>query len=369
VRLTDLPTPAAVVDLNRVEANCRWMAERAVALGVALRPHVKTHKCPEAARLQVGGSPGGITVSTLAEAGFFAAAGFRDITYAVPVAPKRVRDALNIAERIDRLSLLVDSHEAVRAIEEAARNGRVPVFLKVDCGYGRAGVNPHTDGAIALAERLHRSSSVEFRGLLTHGGHSYDCVDRLGIAAVADQERDAVVGFAQRLRVLGIPVPEVSVGSTPTMRVAEDLRGVTEIRPGNYVFFDGFQSMIGSCDIDEVAFSVLSTVIGSHPDRSTLVLDAGALALSKDPGATHVDPTVGFGVLCDPQLRPLAHLHLGSLSQEHGKAAVSGGPMPQVGDRLRIIPNHSCLSAALFDRYAVVRQDTVVETWHPVRGW
>ena len=368
LRLQDLPTPAAIVDLDRVEANCAWMSARAQALGVRLRPHVKTHKCVPVAQLQVGGHDAGITVSTLAEARHFASAGFRDITYAVPVSPGRVAEAIALGDSIDRLNLLVDCDAPVDAIESAADGRVVPVFLKVDCGYGRAGVRPDSDQAQTLAERLHRSQHIDFRGLLTHGGHSYDCADRAEIVAVAEQERDVVVGFAQRLRSQDIPIPEVSVGSTPTMRVAEDLDGVTEIRPGNYAFFDVYQSMIGSCTLQEVGFSVLTTVIGSYPEESRVVVDAGALALSKDAGATHVDAQCGYGVVCDLEARPVSSMRLVSLSQEHGKVR-TGESVPQVGTLLRLMPNHSCLSSALFETYHVVRRQTVVDEWMPVRGW
>lgn len=367
-RLQDLPTPAAIVDLDRVEANCAWMAARSHSLDVKLRPHVKTHKCVPVAQLQVADHGAGITVSTLAEAWHFASAGFRDITYAVPVAPARVAEAIALGDSIDRLNLLVDCGAPVDAIESAADGRAVPVFLKVDCGYGRAGVRPDTVQASALAERLHRSPHIDFRGLLTHGGHSYDCVDRAGIASVAKQERDVVIGFADQLRNQGICVPEISVGSTPTMRVVDALDGVTEIRPGNYAFFDVYQSMIGSCTLQEVGFSVLTTVIGSYPEDGRVVLDAGALALSKDAGAVHVDPRCGYGVVCDLAGQPLRAMHLNSLSQEHGKVQTEG-QVPAVGTRLRVMPNHSCLSSALFETYHVVRGQTVVDEWMPVRGW
>jgi D-serine deaminase-like pyridoxal phosphate-dependent protein len=368
MHLKDLSTPAAVVDLDKVQASCAWMSQRAHDLGVKLRPHVKTHKCLAAARLQMGDHGAGIAVSTLAEAAHFAAGGCKDIIYAVPIAPQKVAQALALSDTVDRLALLVDSAPPVDAIEQQAAGRMVPVFLKVDCGYGRAGVSPDKPLAMEMAQRLHSSPAIDFRGLLTHGGHSYDCGSRAAIARVAEQERDVVVGFAKRLQAQGIPVPEVSVGSTPTMRVVDDLSGVTEIRPGNYVFFDVFQSMIGSCTLDEVGFSVLTTVIGSYPDRNLVVVDAGALALSKDVGATHVDASGGYGVVCDERGQPHRGMHLGSLSQEHGKISVDG-VVPAVGTLLRVMPNHSCLSAALFDQYYVVRNQAVVDVWHPVRGW
>jgi D-serine deaminase-like pyridoxal phosphate-dependent protein len=374
MRIDELPTPCALVDLDRLERNCARMSERVARLGTRLRPHVKTHKCVEAARLQVRGHFGGITVSTLAEAGAFAAAGFRDITYAVPIAMARVAEAAELARRLDRLTLLLDSDAAVSALEAgaAAQGVRLSVMLKVDCGYHRAGVDPASEAAVALAARIAGSPGLELRGVLTHAGHAYRCRDAAEIAAVARQERAVTVAFAERLRSAGLAVPEVSIGSTPTIALATDLTGVTEVRPGNYAFFDAFQAAIGSCTLDDAAFLVIASVIGSYPERGVALLDAGALALSKDEGPRHVDPECGYGVLVDPlSRRPLSGAKLHALSQEHGHvhggtAAIAALP---VGGKVAIVPNHSCLAAALHDRYAVIRSGTVVAEWRPVRGW
>ena len=362
MEISALETPALLLDWDRVSANCANMADRARRLGVRLRPHVKTHKCAEIAALQVGEHFGGITVSTLAEARAFKASGFHDITLAVPLAPERVAEAADLG-----LNLLVDSMEGVEAIESLGRTEPVATFLKVDCGYGRAGVVPESVAALALAERLHRSSCTEFLGVLTHGGHSYDCVGADQIRRVAEQERDAVVGFAATLRSRGVPCPEVSVGSTPTMMHVESLEGVTEIRPGNYAVFDAFQAAIGSCSVDDVAVSVLGTVISAHPDRA--ILNLGALALSKDAGPVHVDPHCGYGLLLDELGRPMPGLRLVSLSQEHGKLRGSGVERLRVGDRLRVVPNHSCLTMACFDTAVRVSGQQILGTISPCRGW
>ncbi len=374
MRIAELPTPAAVVDLDRLERNCARMGERVTRLGARLRPHVKTHKCAEAARLQVRGHFGGITVSTLAEARAFAAAGFRDITLAVPIAPRRIAEAAELARRLDRFTLLTDSEPVVDELEAcaAAQGVRLAVMLKVDCGYHRAGVDPTSEASVALAARIARSPGLDFRGVLTHAGHAYRCRSAAEVAAVAAQERSITVTFAERLRRAGIAVPELSIGSTPTIALATDLTGVTEVRPGNYVFFDAFQAAIGSCTLDDAAFFVLATVIGSYPERGVALLDAGALALSKDEGPRHVDPECGYGVLIDPRSRrALPDVKLHALSQEHGHvrgdaAAIAALP---VGATVAIVPNHSCLAAALFERFAVASGDDVVAEWRPARGW
>jgi D-serine deaminase-like pyridoxal phosphate-dependent protein len=374
MHIEELPTPAAVVDLDRLERNCERMSERMRALGVRLRPHVKTHKCAEAARLQVRGHFGGITVSTLVEARAFAAAGFADITYAVPIAPARIAEAAELTRHLERLSLLVDHEAVVGELEAcaAAQGVRFQVLLKIDCGNHRAGVDPAAESSVALAARLVRSPYLDFAGVLAHAGHAYRARDAAEAAAVAVQERDVTAAFAERLRAAGIEVGEVSVGSTPTMCAAIDLTGVTETRPGNYLFFDAFQTAIGSCTLDDVAFYVLATVIGSYPARGELLLDAGALALSKDEGPRHVDAECGYGILVHPlSRRPRRGLKIVALTQEHGQ--VHGAPetvaAQPIGTRVMVVPNHSCLAAALHGRFAVVRGETVVEEWAPVRGW
>ena len=374
MHIEDLPTPSAVVDLDRLERNCERMSERMRALGVRLRPHVKTHKCAEAARLQVRGHFGGITVSTLAEARAFAAAGFADITYAVPIAPARIAEAAELARRIERLALLVDHEAVVGELEAcaAAQGVRLRVLLKIDCGYHRAGVDPAAESSVPLAARLARSPYLDFAGVLTHAGHAYHARDAAEAATVAAQERDVMVAFAVRLREAGIEVAEVSVGSTPTMCAATDLTGVTEARPGNYAFFDAFQTAIGSCTLSDAAFFVLASVIGSYPARGEVLLDTGALALSKDEGPRHVDAECGYGVLVHPlSRRPRRGLRLAALSQEHGhvRGATEAVAAQPIGTKVMVVPNHSCLAAALHERFAVVRGETVVDEWRPVRGW
>lgn len=372
MHLHDLPTPCALVDLDQLERNARRVADKARRLGVRLRPHVKSHKCLEIARIQTDLHFGGVTVSTLAEAAAFADGGFTDITYAVPIAPQKIADAADLHSGIEALNLIVDHPETVRAIEElaASRGIALPVYLEIDCGGERSGVRPDDELAERLVRSLAGSAHIDFRGLLTHAGHAYRAHNRTEVFELACEERNVMTALAAQLRDLGVEVGEVSVGSTPTMRAIDDLTGVTEVRPGNYVFYDAFQSAIGSCDLDEIAFSVLATVIGVHPDYGHAVVDAGALALSMDPGPVHVDAGCGYGlpVATDDQ-HPLPGLRMVALTQEHGKLRGPGVEALRPGTRLRILPNHSCLAAACFDRYHVLRGTEVVDEWHPVKGW
>lgn len=361
VSIYDLPTPALLLDLEVLERNLRRTSERAASMAVAMRPHIKTHKSVEVAGLQRALGICGITVSTLYEARVFADHGFTDLTWAFPVILTRLDEVRELAERVT-LRLVVDSPEAVDALEGL----RLPlhVWLKVDCGYHRAGVDPESPQALELARRLAASPTLSFDGLLTHSGHAYDGPSRQEVAAVAEQERSVMAGFAERLRGEGIAVPAVSVGSTPALSVVERLDGVTEVRPGNYCFHDFAQVTIGSCAVRDCAVTVLASVVSCRPGAGRSVVDAGALAMSKDTGPRREQPSMGevfadygAGVL-DGEARLL------SLSQEHG---ILGVPRP-VGSRVRILPNHSCLTAAQFDEYAVVRGDEVVDRWKIWRG-
>ena len=364
----DLPTPALLLDLDVLEANLRRMKERTAALGVALRPHVKTHKCLEVAERQRALGIAGITVSTLYEARVFADHGFDDLTWAFPVIFSRLPEVRKLAERVT-LRLVVDSPEAVAALEGLGnfRRLRRPlhVWLKVDCGYHRAGVDPESPAALELARRLAASPSLCFDGILTHSGHAYHGPTRAEVAMVAAQERSVMAGFADRLRQEGIAVPGVSVGSTPAMAVVERLDGVTEARPGNYCFHDFAQVALGTCGVRDCAVTVLASVVSHRPGDGRSVVDAGALALSKDLGPERPErPTMGE-VFADYEAGVLEEeARLVGLSQEHG---ILSAPRP-VGSRLRILPNHSCLTAAQFDEYAVVRGEEVVDRWRIWRG-
>lgn len=360
--LKDLPTPCLVVDLDKLEANISRMAEKTQRLGVALRPHIKTHKCIEIARLQEEAGARGLTVSTLYEARVFADHGFKDLTWAFPVILNRASDLRELAERV-KLRLVVDSPEAVDVLE--ALDYPLHVSLKVDCGYHRAGVDP--DGALAsdLVQRLHRSNRLVFDGLLTHSGHAYKATSRAELVAVAEEERSVMARLAEQLRARGLEVPVVSVGSTPAMSVVEDLEGVSEARPGNYVFYDRMQTDLGACQVSDCAVTVLASVVSSQPDAAHCVIDAGALAMSKDPGS-EASASVDMGAVYENYESGLlsTQTRLQGLSQEHGIVLAA---LP-VGNRIRILPNHSCLTVACFDHCFAVRGEQVKARWRIWNG-
>lgn len=356
-QLEDLQTPALVVDLDKLEANIATMAEKTRRLGVSLRPHIKTHKCIEIAQMQQAAGCRGLTVSTLYEARVFADHGFDDLTWAFPLILNRMPEVRELAERLT-LRLLVDSAAAIDALE--AQRFPFHIWLKVDCGYHRAGVDPGGSLALELAERLSESDLLRFDGLLTHSGHAYKADSLVSLRAVAEQERRVMSQFASELRDRNLVVPAVSVGSTPAMSVVEDLQGIDEARPGNYVFYDRMQADLGACQVPDCAVTVLASVVSSQPGADHCVVDAGALSLSKD-AASPIDGEESMGeIFRDYELGALSEsAHLGALSQEHGILSCN---LP-VGQRVRILPNHSCLTVACFDECAVVRGDRVVDRW------
>ena len=366
----DLPTPALLLDLDVLERNLDRMAERARALGVALRPHVKTHKCLEVGRMQLERGARGITVATLPEAQAFADGGFTDITWAFPLVLGRVAEVVALARRIT-FRVTVDSVAALEVLGASARAGGVEVhaWLEVDSGHHRSGVDPHSAASVSLARRLADERGVAFDGLLTHAGHSYHARTRAERAAIAEAERAAMVAFAALLERDGVAVPAVSVGSTPAMSAVERLDGVSEVRPGNYAFYDFMQVAAGVCAVEDCAVTVLASVVSHQRGAAHVVVDAGALALSKDPGPQ--DPALSRGLgpvvsgLVGRRLEPAVQVR--AVSQEHGMVGgETAGDVEErfaVGERIRILPNHSCLTAAMFDRYHVVRGADVVDEW------
>jgi len=370
--LETIPTPALLLDVERVRNNAKRIGNRVRDLGARLRPHVKTHKSIEVARIQTEGHSGAITVSTLAEASAFVAGGFQDITYAVPIEPGKFRAALTLAKSCQRLSLITDDPDIPALLNQAARKADVTVdlFLKIDCGYHRCGVEPDSKEAFEIPGRISDSSNLRFAGILTHAGHSYHHHSDDERMTIARHERDVMSQFAERLRDSGIDVPNVSIGSTPTITIVDHLDGIDEARPGNYIFFDAFQAAIGSCTLDDCALTVLAAVIHRDPKRNKVVIDAGAIALSKDRGAIEFDPLCGYGRVLDLDGRNLG-LRLDSLSQEHGEIVAENSDISRlrVGSRVRVLANHSCLSAAQHSHYNVVEADRIVDCWEIQRGW
>ena len=365
----DLPTPALLLDETRMMRNIVRLAERAERLGVSLRPHLKTAKSVEAARRLSGGAPGPITVSTLAEAEVFHDAGHADILYAVGIAPQKLRRVQALRARGCDLVVILDNEAQAQAVAEAD----VPALIEIDSDGHRGGLRPDDPVLIHVGRILHDSGCL--RGVMTHAGESYAVRGAAAHAEFAELERMAAVTAAERLRDASLPCPVVSVGSTPTAHAARDLTGVTELRAGVYMFFDLVMAGIDVCTVDDVALSVLTTVIGHQPAKGWTMIDAGWMALSRDRGTASQDVDQGYGLVCDENGRVLPDLIVSSANQEHGIVSLrpgAEGSMPElpVGTRLRILPNHACATAAQHDRYNVLPQDGgPLQTWPRFGGW
>ena len=379
--LQNIPTPALVLDLPVLERNCERMRRLATAHGVELRPHLKTAKSAEVARIATLGQPGGITVSTVAEAAYFAARGFVDLTYAVGIAPDKLAslDALQREHHAD-IRLIADHPSQVSAVaaRASALGGAFEVLIEVDTGGGRGGIPPEGPELLELAGLLASAApTLRLVGVLTHAGHSYHAHGAAEITKVAEAERAGAVLAASRLRAAGHVCRVVSVGSTPTVLHAERFDGVTEIRPGVYTLFDLHQAALGCCGIRDIAASVLATVIGHNERVGRIVLDAGGLALSKDVSANELRTDAGYGLICPAisDCSPVPEHYVIEVHQEHGLVAgPRGGPpdwerMP-VGSRVRVLPNHACMTAAPYRRFHVVDGESgIVQVWDRATGW
>lgn len=373
--LLEIETPAALIDVARMQRNIARMQDRMNALGVGFRPHVKTAKCVAVADRQRAAGANGITVSTLREAEKFFAEGYDDILYAVSIAPHKLKRAGRLREQGCRLTILVDSIAIARAVVETqTRSDPFEVLIEVDSDGHRSGVAPEDAGLIEIARVLDIGGAV-LRGVLTHAGSSYELHDPEALRQLAEQERALSVRAAERLRAAGFPCPVVSVGSTPTALSARALDGVTEVRCGVYVFFDLVMTNVGVCTIDDIALSVLTTVIGHQPDKGWVIVDAGWMAMSRDRGTARQPHDYGYGLVCDMAGEPIKDgLIMIAANQEHGiLAAPDGGALSvaerfPVGTRLRILPNHACATGAQFSQYHAIG-DVAPVTWKRFNGW
>lgn len=371
MRSASLPTPHLVVDREVLDRNLDRMQSIAARHGVRLRPHMKTTKSVEIACAAHGGQAGPITVSTLREAWHFADAGFRDILYAITTTPSRVAEIAALTKATGaRISIVAEDSATAAAVGTAAlaHGLSLPTLIDIDCGYGRSGLWPGNPHLPVLGRVLHDHPGLSLAGVMTHAGQAYDCRDTDAVCRVAGDEVMAVTDAAHMLRALGLAVPVVSIGSTPTALVAANLAGITEIRPGNYQFLDLTQVAIGVCSPDDIALRVVAEVLSHHPCGHALV-DAGALALSKDKGA---DDHYGIVARIAGDPAP-ASLLIAKVAQEQGYLCGPHGldlrPLLPVGTRVEILPNHACMTAAAHDFYHVRSNSRAPETWRRTNGW
>ncbi|MEW5772671.1 MAG: alanine racemase [Thermodesulfobacteriota bacterium] len=363
--LRALETPQVVADHARLAANIARMADLARAAGVGLRPHVKTHKCREIARMQLAAGAAGLTASKPDEALVFIEDGAPSLTVAYPVLDPRKLDRLlkTAREKGCDLRLLADSEQGAAALEAAAeRHAReLPVFLKIDVGLHRCGLAPDHPGLLPLARRIAESTHLRLAGVLSHAGHAYGAKDAAQVREIAREENRLMNAAAARLRSDGLEAPEISVGSTPTVLAGDAWDGITEIRPGNYAFMDRTPLRLGLAGLADMSLWVLATVVSANADW--LIVDAGSKVLSSDSGG-HGSAMDGHGLALplDAPEEMGSALTVRKLSEEHGFVE-RGNSKLGVGDVLRILPNHACPVANLTESLTILHQEGNTEEW------
>ena len=373
--ICDLDTPAALLDKGRLEANIARAKAQCERLGVVWRPHLKTHKSLAVARMQIASPTGPATVSTLKEAEYFAAAGITDLIYAVGIVPSKLPRVQALNSRGADVKVILDSVEAARAVSDwcRAHAARLRVLIEIDCDGHRSGLTPDDPAILETARAL--ESGAELVGVLTHAGGSYGLSEASDRERAAQNEVAAVVRTAQQLREAGFDIRIVSIGSTPTLMACRDATGVTEIRSGVGSVGDLFMANLGVCRLDDIALSVLVSVIGRQSTKGWLITDGGWMAMSRDRGTAKQKTDWGYGAVCDEEGRLLPEYWVRDANQEHGIIARrDGGAIDPtefpLGRKLRILPNHACPTGAAFDRYALVdAQGSVLEMIDRINNW
>jgi len=376
MKLQDLQTPCLLLDEAKLRRNVAGMQDHLARLGVAFRPHLKTAKSRDVARVAMTSSTGPAMVSTLREAEYFAEGGVTDMIYGVGIVPAKLGRVTAIRGRGVDMAVILDSIDQAEAVVRHARasGDRIPALIEIDGDGHRSGVAPG-DAATLVEIGRALADGAELRGVLIHAGGSYALDDPDALAAAAEAERFAAVSAADILRAVGLPCPVVSVGSTPTARFARDLAGVTEVRAGVFMFGDLYQAGVGSVGIDDIALSVLCSVIGHQPAKGRILVDAGWMAMSRDRGTAGQAIDQGYGLVCDFAGRVFDDLIMVEANQEHGVIALRPGstavlPDLPVGAQLRILPNHACATGAQYDRYHVLDGDgQVTAIWPRINGW
>ncbi len=355
----ELETPVVIVRQDTLDNNIARMARAAKDLGFSLRPHCKTHKSLEIARRQLAAGASGLTVAKVSEAEVMQM-----------VTPPSILVANQIigwdkAQRLIRLNQTVpvisgvDSTEGARFLNQAAAQAgcKLTVSLEINTGLHRAGVLPGMP-ALTLARELVQLPNLHFWGIFTHAGHAYAASDPEQRSVIGRDEGRQMVDLAQQLRSAGVLIENVSVGSTPTALDAGAVAGVTEVRPGNYVFYDAMQIALGVATEADCALRVITTVI-SRPTPTRAVVDCGSKTLALDRGAHGTGSLPGHGRVLGGYRRVLERL-----SEEHGVLRIEAHDPLQIGDRLEVIPNHACVVVNLTDQLVVVAAGKPLTTWN-----
>jgi D-serine deaminase-like pyridoxal phosphate-dependent protein len=365
VTLHELPTPAVLIEQPRVLANIDRMQEAADRRGIRMRPHSKTHKSTTVARWQIDRGAVGICCAKLGEAEAFARAGFTDIRLPYPLDPVNAPRVIGLLERTT-VSFIVDHPDVARRWSQAMSSARrsVDVLVKVDVGFHRCGIAPDPSTAVAFIKAVAALPGLSLRGLLSHAGQAYHADSEAELQQIADEEARILTTLAQRARNEGVDVQEISAGATPTARFSLQLEGLTEYRAGNYVYFDRTQVGLGAATLDDCALTVIATVV-SKPAADRIILDCGSKTLTSD-GARGFAATAGHGVVFRDIVaragqQPDPDLIVERLSEEHATVRVASGTTPlEPGERVRVLPNHSCVVSNLVDQAWLVDGDKVL---------
>ncbi|MGM0525784.1 MAG: DSD1 family PLP-dependent enzyme [Pseudomonadota bacterium] len=368
--LTKLDTPYLLIDETRLKQNIRYLKQHVEARGSHLRPHLKTLRTLTAAEYLLENKTSPATVSTLAEAEAYAEAGYTDLLYAVGIAPAKLSRVAKLRQQGINLHILLDNMQQANAVINYAdkENQAFSVFIEIDSDGHRGGIEPADPRLIEIARTL----GPHFNGLMTHAGGSYGCNTDKALRQFAAAECDAVRNAKQQLSKASIHCPITSVGSTPTAHFGEDFSGISEVRAGVYSTFDLVMKNIGVCDFEQIAMSVVTTVIGYNKEKNWLLVDSGWMALSRDRGTASQQQDYGYGQVCTLEGVPLPEICISSTSQEHGiielpkHAELEDFP---VGCQLRVLPNHACATAAMHQRYHVLMSDGSHSTWDRIKGW
>ena len=364
--LSDLPTPQVLIDHTRAMNNIARVQALASGAGVRLRPHAKTHKSPIVAQWQIDAGAVGIACAKIGEAQVFADAGITDIRLPYPINPINAPRLLALMDRAS-ISIIVDHPAVVRGWSDAMRRaGRtLEVLIKVDVGFHRCGIDPSAD-ALGFIQAVASLPGLRLRGLLSHAGHAYHATSEDGLRTIARQEAETLADLRARAAASGIALDDISVGATPTLRFSAGQGGVTELRPGNYVYFDRTQVALGAAALDDCALTVLATVVSKHPGR--IILDCGSKTLTNDQ-ARGIAAAAGYGAVLAGESDDLDYareiddtLTIERLSEEHATVRVTGATRLEPGDRVRVVPNHSCVVSNLVDVVRLVDGEQVIDT-------
>lgn len=368
--ISDVPTPCFLIDVDCVKNNAARMQDTCQRLKLDLRPHTKTHKTLEGCDILTGGKRQKIATSTLAESEFYADNGYDDILFAYPITSDKADRCVKLTNRLKEFHVLLSSLDGLQCLRDAASSltvGKVwSVFIELDLGYGRTGLPWDSEDVLKAGRVLWEEPCFHLQGLYTHCGQAYNktpperIIDQRNMVASLQQ-------VASKLREAGIKVPVVGTGSTPNCSTAdESLSDLDEFHPGNYIFYDYEQVLLGSCTINNVAACVATRVVCQRRDLSMLVIDLGFLGLSHDGMRQRPDD---FCVIKDHP-----HLRLTAMSQELGKIKAKDGESIDfdqypVGKILFIYPYHTCATAAMYPHFYVHCGDKITNIWKPVKGW